>query len=219
VGDSLVVGDQQVQVVGIVADASYQGLPTVWTPLNRYQQMRTDVRPETVGAKPTTSVVALTLDPSVTPEQLDMPDGYAALGNEETYLSIPGIKEQKASLNAIVSASLVVGGLVVALFFALVVLEKRELFASLKALGASSARLGSGVVFQAFGATITAVIVGALVARALGYALPDDIPFLFRPQTLMVSGTLTVLAGVVGALFSLRRISRIDPATALGGAL
>lgn len=219
VGDSLIIGTQQVQVVGIVADASYQGLPTVWTPMEPYQQIRAEIRPETVGAPPAASVVGLILEPGVTPDELALPSGFTALDNESTYLSIPGIREQKTSLNAIVFASLAVGGLVVALFFALVVLEKRELFAALKALGASSTRLGGGVVFQAVGATVSAVIFGAFVARGLGYVLPQDIPFLFRPQTLMVSGTLTVLAGVIGALFSLRRISRIDPATALGGAL
>jgi len=36
---------------------------------------------------------------------------------------------------------------------------------------------------------------------------------------LVFSAVLTVTAGVVGALLSLRRISRIDPATALGGSL
>jgi putative ABC transport system permease protein len=133
------------------------------------------------------------------------------------------VKAAQASLRANPAvqdgASLAVGGLVVALFFALVVLEKRELFAALKALGASSARLGGGVVLQALGATLTAVVVGALAARAVGWVLPDDIPFLFRPETLVVSATLTVVAGVVGAVLSLRRISRIDPATALGGSL
>lgn len=218
-GDKLAVGATEVEVVGIVADASYQGLPTVWTPFEPYDQMRAQMRPESAGAPPAASVVGLVLDPGASVESLSLPSGFVALTNEETYLSIPGVKEQKSSLNAIIYASLAVGGLVVALFFALVVLEKRELFAALKALGASTSRLGSGVVFQALGATATAVLVGAAFARAMGLVLPDGIPFLFRPETLVVSGLLTITAGVVGALFSLRRISRIDPATALGGAL
>jgi ABC-type antimicrobial peptide transport system permease subunit len=36
---------------------------------------------------------------------------------------------------------------------------------------------------------------------------------------LAVSALLTITAGVVGAVLSLRRISKIDPATALGGSL
>lgn len=218
-GTTLVVGGVGVPVVGIVEDAQYQGLPTAWVALDTYEQMRSAVRPELAGQPVQPAVFGLALAEGVQAADLVAPSGIVIASNEETYLSIPGVREQKSSLNAIVFASLAVGGLVVALFFALVVLEKRELFAALKALGASSSTLGSGVVLQALGATVTAVVVGAVLARGLGYVLPDDIPFLFRTETLAVSAVLTVVAGVVGALLSLRRISRIDPATALGGSL
>ncbi|HSO03362.1 MAG TPA: ABC transporter permease, partial [Candidatus Limnocylindrales bacterium] len=218
-GTTLEVGGVTETVVGIVADAGYQGLPTAWIALESYAEMRTAVRPEFAGQEVEPSVFGLILADGVTADQLEPPAGIVVASTEETYLSIPGVREQKSSLNAIIYASLAVAGLVVALFFALVVLEKRELFAALKALGASTAKLGSGVVLQAIGATVTAVIVGATAAWLVGALLPNDIPFLFRPETLVFSAVLTVTAGVVGALLSLRRISRIDPATALGGTL
>lgn len=213
------VGGVNQEVVGVVADAGYQGLPTAWVQLDTYARMRDAVRPEAAGQPVRASTFGLLLEDGASPGSLEAPSGVVISSTEDTYLSIPGIREQKSSLSAIIYASLAVGGLVVALFFALVVLEKRELFAALKALGASSAKLGSGVVLQALGATVTAVIIGAMAARAAGLLLPDDIPFLFRPETLVVSAVLTVMAGVIGALLSLRRISRIDPATALGGSL
>jgi putative ABC transport system permease protein len=218
-GATLVVGGVATPVVGVVADAQYQGIPTAWASFETYGAMRAAVRPELAGQPAQPSTFGLILADGVTAEQVTAPAGTSILSSEQTYLSIPGVREQKSSLNAIIGASLAVGGLVVALFFALVVLEKRELFAALKALGASSRRLGGGVVLQALGATVTAVIIGAVAARAVGWLLPDDIPFLFRPETLVVSATLTIVAGVVGAVLSLRRISRIDPATALGGSL
>jgi hemin transport system permease protein len=218
-GTTLEVGGVTRTVVGVVDDASYQGLPTAWTSLDTYAEMRTAVRPEFAGQPVEPSVFGLILADGATAEQVTPPAGTAVLSTEETYLSIPGTREQKSSLNAIIYASLAVAGLVVALFFALVVLEKRELFAALKALGASTARLGSGVVLQAVGATVTAVVIGATAAWIVGQLLPTDIPFLFRPETLVVSAVLTVAAGVLGAVLSLRRISRIDPATALGGTL
>lgn len=219
IGSTLAVGGVAQQVIGIVDDAGYQGLPTAWTSLETYGQMRAAVRPEFAGQPVQASVFGLALAEGVSGADVPAPAGMSISSNEDTYLSIPGIREQKSSLNAIIYASLAVAGLVVALFFALVVLEKRELFAALKALGASSRKLGSGVVLQAIGATVTAVIVGATAAWLVGQVLPTDIPFLFRPETLVFSAALTVTAGVVGALLSLRRISRIDPATALGGTL
>ncbi len=218
-GTTLEVGGVGQTVVGIVEDAGYQGLPTAWTSLDVYAEMRTAVRPEFAGQAVSPSVFGLALADGVSADQVVPPAGIVVASTEQTYLSIPGVREQKSSLNAIIYASLAVAGLVVALFFALVVLEKRELFAALKALGASTSKLGGGVVLQAIGATVTAVIVGATAAWLVGQLLPNDIPFLFRPETLVYSAVLTVTAGVVGALLSLRRISRIDPATALGGTL
>ena len=218
-GTTLEVGGVSQEVIGVVDDAGYQGLPTAWTSLETYADMRVAVRPEFAGQPVQPSVFGLALAGGVTAEQVVAPAGIVVASNEETYLSIPGTREQKSSLDAIIYASLAVAGLVVALFFALVVLEKRELFAALKALGASTTKLGSGVVLQAIGATVMAVIVGATAAWLVGQVLPSDIPFLFRPETLLFSAVLTVTAGVVGALLSLRRISRIDPATALGGTL
>ncbi|MCU0301802.1 MAG: ABC transporter permease [Candidatus Nanopelagicales bacterium] len=219
IGATLDVGGVRQPVVGVVEDAQYQSLPTVWVALDTYGDMRAAVRPESAGQPLQASTFGLALAEGTDPATLSAPAGIAIASNEETYLSIPGVREQRSSLDAIIYASLAVGGLVVALFFALVVLEKRELFAALKALGASSSKLGSGVVLQALGATATAVVIGAVAARAVGFLLPEGVPFLFRPETLVVSAVLTVLAGVIGAVLSLRRISRIDPATALGGSL
>jgi len=218
-GSSVTVGGVAVPVVGVVADAQYQGLSTVWTGLDAFGRMRDATRPELAGQPLQPQVLGLAVAAGVAPASLAAPPGVVILDTQEAYLSIPGIREQRSSLNAIIYASLAVAGLVVALFFAVVVLEKRELFAALKALGARTSTLGGGVVLQALGATAAAVVVGSLLARGLGLVLPGDIPFLFRAQTLVVSGLLTVTAGVLGALLSLRRISRIDPATALGGSL
>lgn len=59
----------------------------------------------------------------------------------------------------------------------------------------------------------------ALASRGLGAIVPDEVPTLFRTESLITISIFTLVAGVVGAAFSLRRIARIDPATAIGGTL
>ncbi|MEZ5115200.1 MAG: ABC transporter permease [Candidatus Nanopelagicales bacterium] len=220
VGSTLTVGDVPVEVVGIVTDASYQLQPTVWTTVDTWRAMRDAVRPELRGQDDVVSAVALR-----TAEGADLAavaaavPGTAVLGAEATGLAIPGVEQQKSTLSAIIYTTLAVAALVVALFFALLILEKRELFAALKALGTSTGRLGVGVIVQAVVASAVGVVVGALAARLLGAAIPPAVPTLFRTETLVTIAIFTVVAGVVGAAFSLRRIARIDPATAIGGAL
>jgi putative ABC transport system permease protein len=220
IGDSISVGNQSTEVVGIVRDSSYQLQPTVWTSLDTWRAMRNEVRPEFTGVEDDVNAVAIETDAGVTAEQVQAEVGdLTVLSAEATGLAIPGVEQQKSTLNSIIYTALAVAALVVALFFALVVLEKRELFAALKALGTPTRKLGWGVVLQAVIASIIGVIIGAIASRALGAVVPDEVPTLFRTETLIAIAIFTVVAGVVGAAFSLRRIARIDPATAIGGTL
>lgn len=220
IGDTLAVGSTQVEIVGIVKDAAYQLQPTVWTTVDTWRAMRNEVRPEFTGVDNDVNSVALILDSGVTVEQVqgEVPD-LTVLSAEATGLSIPGVEQQKSTLNSIIYTALAVAALVVALFFALIVLEKRELFAALKALGTPTRKLGAGVVLQAVIASAIGIVLGALASRALGAVVPDEVPTLFRNETLVTIAIFTLVAGVVGAAFSLRRIARIDPATAIGGSL
>lgn len=220
IGDEVAVGPVALQVVGIVPDVSYQGQPTVWTSVPDWREMRAAVRPEFTGVDNDVSAVAVQFGAGATAADVaDALPGIAVLTTDETGLAIPGVAQQKSTLNAIIYTALAVAAIVVALFFALLVLEKRELFAALKALGTPNRKLGSGVIVQALLASAVGIVVGAIAARGLGMVLPEGVPALFRPETLLTTALFTLGAGVLGAVFSLRRIARIDPATAIGGAL
>ena len=220
VGSTLTVGGVDVKVVGVVRDSSYQLQPSAWTTVATWREMRDALRPEARGLGQTISSVALRLAAGTDPAAVaaGVP-GTQALTAEATGLAIPGVEQQKSTLNSIVYTTLFVAAIVVALFFALLVLEKRELFAALKALGTPTRKLGTGVVVQAVVASAIGVVIGALASRLLGLVIPATVPTLFRTETLVSTAVFALVAGVVGALFSLRRIAKIDPATALGGTL
>ena len=220
VGSTLTVGDTKVTVVGLTRDSQYQLQPSVWTTVPTWSKMRASVRPETRGLAPNVSAVALQLADGTDLDAVAAAvPGTSVLTSDQTALAIPGVAQQRSTLSAIVGTTLVVAAIVVALFFALVVLEKRELFAALKALGTSTARLGRDVILQALIASVIGVIFGAIASRLLGLIAPETVPTLFRTDTLINIAIFTIVASVLGALFSLRRIARIDPATALGGTL
>jgi len=220
VGSTISVGDVSAEVVGLVADASYQLQPSVWASLATWRTMRDAVRPELRGQPDGINAIALVTAPDASLAEIAAAQpGITVLTAEATGLAIPGVEQQSSTLNSIIYTTLAVAALVVALFFALLVLEKRELFAALKALGASTSRLGSGVILQAAVASVLGVLLGTIVARLFGLVIPAQVPTLFRTDTLITIAVFTVVAGIVGALFSLRRIARIDPATAIGGVL
>ena len=215
IGDTVSVGPVDAEVVGIVTEASYQLQPTVWTSVKTWREMRNAVRPEFTGVTDDINAVAIEGTAGAAPAVT----GLSVLTAEETGLAIPGVAQQRSTLNTIIYTALAVAALVVALFFALIVLEKRELFAALKALGTPTAKLGWGVVVQAAVATAIGIVIGAIASRLLGMVVPEQVPTLFRTDTLITIAVFTLVAGVLGAALSLRRIARIDPATAIGGAL
>lgn len=218
VEESLTIGTNRLQVIGETRDSQYQLQPTVWTSVDEWERLRAQVRPETAGGPPVVNAVALTLAPGVSPEDLTrLPVGISVLSAEQTGLAIPGVEQQNSTLDAIIYTTLAVAALVVALFFALIVLEKRELYAALKALGAGGGRLARSVVVQALLTSVVGVVLGVAVAWAAGLVLPGQIPTLYRLPTTAETAVLIVAAGLLGGLVSLRRVVRIDPATALGG--
>lgn len=219
-GSTVSVGDVSATIVGFVSDTEYQLQPTLWTTIPTWRAMRDAVRPELRGQPDAINAIALvtSADADLTAIAAVVPEA-AALTAEATALAIPGVEQQSSTLNSIIYTTLAVAGLVVALFFALLVLEKRELFAALKALGASTGRLGRGVILQAVVASALGVVFGTIVARLFGLIVPAGVPTLFRTETLITIAVFTLVAGVVGALFSLRRIAKIDPATAIGGVI
>ena len=218
-GSKVSVGDVSVEVVGITADSEYQLQPTLWTSVPTWRAMRDAVRPELRGQAGVVNAIALeTASGADLAAIAAAVPGTSVLSAEATGLAIRGgAAEFHPQLDHL--HHLAVAALVVALFFALLVLEKRELFAALKALGASTARLGSGVILQAIIASALGVVIGAVLARLFDLIIPAEVPTLFRTETLITIAAFTLVAGVVGALFSLRRIAKIDPATAIGGAL
>ena len=65
----------------------------------------------------------------------------------------------------------------------------------------------------------------ALIAAAIGSGFavlldgvlpPGAIPYQLLPSRVIISSVALVLAAVVGSAFSLRRVLRVDPASAIG---
>jgi putative ABC transport system permease protein len=155
------------------------------------------------------------------PETIDRATGGATrtLTVNAAIGKLPGVSSQQSVFNQIIGVTVVIAVVVVALFFALITVERVALYGVLKAIGASSRTLFAGVVLQAVVLTLIAGAVGAAAALALDAAIPPGgIPFTTSAGRLLASVAFLLLASVVGCAFSLRRVLRVDPATAIGGA-
>jgi putative ABC transport system permease protein len=143
----------------------------------------------------------------------------STLSRDDAILALPGIEEQNATFTQIIGVTFLVAGLVVALFFALLTLERTGLFAVLKAIGASSRQLVSGVALQAGVVSLLAFVIGGLVTLLLSLAIPPSVPLaLTASRALFVAVGVFVMA-LFGGAISLRRVVKIDPASVVGAGL
>jgi len=165
--------------------------------------------PVTITAGASTESVGAAIDAAL---------GYTeTVSTDDAILSLPGVEQQQSTFTAIIVVSFVVVGIVLALFFALITLEKRGQLAILKAIGSPNQFLLGGVLVQALIASVAGYILGFALSRLLALILPSAVPVNFLPGTALSLFFATIVMGALGALFSFRRIIRIDPASALGG--
>lgn len=223
VGDVLDVGPAgvPVEVVDFVSDTSYLQQGALWVEPGTWRTIQTESRPDAAVADGVFQVVLVVAGEGVDAGELaDRIDEATAgatssLTRDEAVLSLPGIRQQNSVFTALIGVTLFVAGLVAALFFALVTLERTSLYATLKALGAPSSRLALGVVLQSVVVALGAVVLGGTITVALAQVIPDAVPVQVEPSRVVTSSLLVLVTAAVGALVSLRRIVRIDPATAI----
>lgn len=220
-GDTILVGPAKspVTIVGFVNDTSYLQQGTVWVDLDTWRSVQNANRPDAAVADDVVQVLVVrgTGDLSTSIDTATA-GATSTLTVDETVLALPGVKQQKATFNQIIYSTLVVVLAVVGLFFSLLTLERLGLYGVLKAIGASTGRLFRGVVLQAVIVAIVSFVVGALLALAAAAALPAGVPLQLTPARFVSTFVGLLVAAVLGSAVSLRKVLKVDPASAIGTA-
>lgn len=226
--DGLAIGDQVVlggdgpvlEIVGFVDDIGYALRPALWVDPDTWREARAALRPDTASDNDAFDalVVHVDGDPEVVARRIDDATGATeTLTIEQAVLAIPGLEQQNTVFGGLIGATFAVAGLVVALFAALIVVERTALYGVLKALGTPSRRLLAGLLAQAVTIAVLAYLAGGLVTLGLAQALPDSIPLRLEPDRAATTVVLLVFTAAVGSVLTLRRVVRIEPASAIGG--
>ena len=221
VGETLTIGAtaESVVVTEIVDDLS-QGSPTVWVADDRWREIVQASNPaalppegvnQVLVVEPTTGTVLEDLA-----AELNTVESVSVVTVTQAIESLPVVQQQSTTFEGIIGMTYVVTLLVVALFFALITLERVGLYAVLKAVGAGTRDLMAGISAQAVCVSVVALVAGFLLSVVFVSLLPVDLPVRLEPSRLVQIAVGVVLTALIGSLFSLRRVLRIDPAEAIG---
>lgn len=209
-----------VEVIGFLDDSRYSGQGTLWGSLETWRTVLAANRPAARVGEGVVQALVVHDAASAQAASIDAATGGATstLTIAQAIEQLPGVSQQRTVFNQIIGITVVIAIVVVALFFALITVERIGLYGVLKAVGASSGTLFAGVLMQALVVTLVASAVAVAASLALDALIPaGSVPFVAGPARLASSVAYLVIAALVGCAFSLRRVLRVDPASAIGG--
>ena len=224
-GDTIELGSARVpvEVAGWVDGTDYNLQSGVWVDPATWRRALNANIPDAAVAPGTFQAVLVTPEKGTSPTELASAieravPSVSALTIDEAVEGVPGVKEQSSVFNSIIGVTFAVAGIVVALFFALLTIERIGLLGILKAIGASSRTLAAGLTLQAVLVAGGALVLGSLLAVGLARVIPDTVPLTLSLGRFVFTAAGLVAAALIGSAISFRRIVRIDPASAVGGA-
>lgn len=144
---------------------------------------------------------------------------YEVVSKGTAFANIEGVQGQDATVDALRAFGFLIGALVIGIFFYVLTMQKVVQIGLLKALGASSAYIFRQLLAQVLAVTVVGVAISVPLAYATDTALnqlPETVPIAFTGGTFVLTSVLIVATGIIGALFSVRQMVRVDPIIALG---
>lgn len=214
-GDSFTLAGQHLTVAAVKGDASFSHTPVVWTNLDVWQR----TAPPTGSDGPTATVIALDTTSGNDTAATDDLARTRTVTKDDSLSAIGSYTSENGSLQLMRAFLFAISALVIGAFFTVWTIQRSGDVAVLKALGASTANLLKDALGQAVGLLAGGTLLGTGIAAALGALVADSsVPFLLTPATVLLPAALMVLLGALGAALSIRRITSVDPLTALGSA-
>ncbi|MET9410994.1 FtsX-like permease family protein [Streptomyces sp. NPDC002935] len=201
-GDRVRLGGTERTVAAVAGHASYSHTPVVWTDLSG----------------PATVIALRTADGADLPAA-DRAAGTKTLTRDDALTAIGSYRAENGSLQLMRGFLFVISALVIGAFFTVWTIQRSSDIAVLKALGASTPYLLRDALGQALLMLTAGALLGTGLAAGAGALVRGgDVPFVLDGPTVLGPAAVMIALGALGAGLSVRRITAVDPLTALGSA-
>ncbi|HHW6627184.1 TPA: ABC transporter permease [Staphylococcus aureus] len=209
IGDTLSLSqsDEKLHIVGFTESAKYNASPVIFT----NDATIAKINPRLTGDKINAVVVR---DSNWKDKKLNQE--LEAVSINDFIENLAGYKPQNLTLNFMISFLFVISATVIGIFLYVMTLQKTSLFGILKAQGFTNGYLANVVISQTLILALFGTAFGLLLTGVTGAFLPDAVPVKFDVLTLLVFAIVLMIVSVLGSLFSILTIRKIDPLKAIG---
>ena len=204
---SLSQSDEKLKIVGFSESAKYNASPVLFSNNKTIQ----NINPSLTEDK-TNAVVVKDKDW----QSKDLNHNLEAIGIESFVKNLPGYTAQNLTLNFMISFLFIISATVIGIFLYVITLQKTNLFGVLKAQGFSNGYLAKVVLSQTFIIALIGTVIGLVLTLITGAFLPSAVPIKFSAKTLLIYGVVLIAVSLIGSLFSILTIRKVDPLKAIG---
>ncbi|MEB5793998.1 ABC transporter permease [Staphylococcus hominis] len=199
--------DEKLHIVGVSESAKYNASPVIFTNNKTMEKIN-----PALSSDKTNSVVVK--DSHWNDKKVN--SDLEVIGIDDFVENLPGYKPQNLTMNFMITFLFVISATVIGVFLYVITLQKKSLFGVLKAQGFTNGFLMKMVLAQTFILALIGSLIGLMLTLLTSLILPKAVPIQFDVVTLIIFGIVLILISLVGSLFSVLSIRKIDPLKAIG---
>lgn len=201
---------------GFVSNKTLNHMPAIFVTMDTLRDFKYMVPGSDMGIEKPISAVFLKGNNIDTKELTAAIDGIETGNIKETLNGIPGYSAESGTINLMLWLLIFISAFVIAVFFYVLTTQKVNQFGVMKAIGASNGFIIKSVISEVFLLSGISILIGVGLTYLMTLALPEDMPFTLLPDMVVLYGVILLATSLIGSLFSIRSIIKIDPITALG---
>lgn len=141
--------------------------------------------------------------------------GLQSFTKKEFLNTIPSYSAEQLSLNMIVWFLVVISGLLFAIFFYMMNVQKIGLYGILKAIGVKTSTLFKMMWTQMIFITVIALVLSITLSQSFNFIAPKGMPFSLTAMTTIQLSVVFLIIGFIGATLSGIQIKKVEPLKAI----
>ncbi|MFD0715531.1 ABC transporter permease [Paenibacillus sp. GCM10027626] len=141
--------------------------------------------------------------------------GLDSFSNNEFLNTISSYKAENMSLNMIIWFLIAISGLLFAIFFYMMNVQKIGLYGILKAIGVKTSTLFRMMWSQMFFITLIALVLSVALSQGFNMIAPEGMPFSLTLSATIQLSVLFLVIGFIGATLSGLQIRKVEPLQAI----
>ncbi|MVP00705.1 ABC transporter permease [Paenibacillus lutrae] len=142
-------------------------------------------------------------------------EGLQSFSNKQFLNTIASYSAEQMSLNMIIWFLVAISGMLFAIFFYMMNVQKIGLYGILKAIGVKTSTLFRMMWTQMFFITVIALVLSIALSQGFNMIAPEGMPFSLTIGTTLTLSILFLIIGFIGATLSGLQIRKVEPLQAI----